>query len=112
MFFSSNSNYHETRKEHSILFCPSKQKCERTAVRETSQGIDRAEEQEEGEPEESEEVGERACDEREGSDTEREISESEKDEEEGEEEENIQRQTEKQPEVQQVDPCGSSTAGL
>ena len=35
---------------------------------------------------------------------------SEKDEEEGEEEENIQRQRVDQPEVQQVDPCGSSTA--
>ena len=71
-------------KNTASFFCPVNKK-----VRETSQGIERAEEQEEGE---SEGVGERACDEREGSDTEREISESEKDEEEGEEEENIQRQ--------------------
>ncbi len=38
------------------------------------------------------EVGERACDESEGSDTEREIPEGEEHEEEGEEEENIQGQ--------------------
>ncbi len=71
--------------------------------RETNQSIERVEEQEEGEPEESVEVGERACDESEGSDTEREIPE-------GEEEENIQGQREEQPEGQKVDPCGSSTA--
>ena len=96
-------------KNIASFFAPVNKKVKETAVRETSQGIERAEEQEEGE---SEEVGERAFDESEGSDTEREISESEKDEEEGEEEENIQRQREKQPEVQQVNPCGSSTAGL
>ncbi len=56
------------------------------------------------------EVGERACDESEGSDTEREIPEGEEHEEEGEEEENIQGQREEQPEGQKVDPCGSSTA--
>lgn len=71
--------------------------------RETNQSIERVEEQEEGEPEQSVEVGERACDESEGSDTEREIPE-------GEEEENIQGQREEQPEGQKVDPCGSSTA--
>ncbi len=60
--------------------------------RETNQSIERVEEQEEGEPEESVEVGERACDESEGSDTEREIPEGEEHEEEGEEEENIQGQ--------------------
>ncbi len=72
--------------------------------RETNQSIERVEEQEEGEPEESVEVGERACDESEGSDTEREIPEGE------EHEENIQGQREEQPEGQKVDPCGSSTA--
>ncbi len=75
--------------------------------RETNQSIERVEEQEEGE---SVEVGERACDESEGSDTEREIPEGEEHEEEGEEEENIQGQREEQPEGQKVDPCGSSTA--
>ncbi len=45
--------------------------------RETNQSIERVEEQEEGEPEESVEVGERACDESEGSDTEREIPKGE-----------------------------------
>lgn len=30
-FFSSNSSYHETRKGHSVLFCPSKQKSERNS---------------------------------------------------------------------------------
>ncbi len=60
--------------------------------RETNQSIERVEEQEEGAPEESVEVGERACDESEGSDTEREIPEGEEHEEEGEEEENIQGQ--------------------
>ncbi len=78
--------------------------------RETNQSIERVEEQEEGEPEESVEVGERACDESEGSDTEREIPKGEEHEEEGEEEENIQGQREEQPEGQKVDPCGSSTA--
>jgi len=75
-------------------------------VRETNQGIERVEEQEEGVPEKSVEVGERACDESEGSD----ILEGEKDEEEGEKEENIQGHREEQPERQKVDPCGSSTA--
>ncbi len=49
------------------------------------------------------EVGERGCDESEGSDTEREIPEGEEHEEEGEEEENIQGQREEQPEGQKVD---------
>ena len=106
------------------FFVPVNKKVRETAVRETNQGIERAEEQEEGEPEESVEVGERACDESEGSDTEREIPEGKEDDEEGEEHEeegeeheeegeehgNIQGQREKQPEGQQVDPCGSSTA--
>ena len=97
-------------KKIASFFAPLNKKVKETAVIETSHGIKRAEEQEEGEPEESEEVGEKSCDETECSDTEREFSRSEKDEEEGEEEENIQRQREKQPEVQQVVPCGSSTA--
>ncbi len=71
--------------------------------RETNQSIERVEEQEEVEPEESVEVGERACDESEGSDTEREIPEGEEHEEEGEGEENIQGQREEQPEGQKVD---------
>ena len=49
------------------------------------------------------EVGEKAGDESEGTDTERDIPE-------GEEEENIQGQKEEQPEGQQVDSCGSSDA--
>ena len=69
------------------FFAPVNKKVKETAVRETNQGIERAEEQEEGEPEESVEVGERACDESEGSDTEREIPEGEEEEEEGEEHE-------------------------
>ena len=69
------------------FFVPVNKKVRETAVRETNQGIERAEEQEEGEPEESVEVGERACDESEGSDTEREIPEGEEEEEEGEEHE-------------------------
>ena len=48
-------------------------------------------------------VGERAGDQTEGTDTERDTPE-------GEEEENIQGQRGEQPEEQQVDPCGSSTA--
>ncbi|XP_032369769.1 bromo and FHA domain-containing protein DDB_G0267958 [Etheostoma spectabile] len=65
-----------------------------------------------------------ACDDSEASDTERDIPEGEEDEEEGEEdeeegeedeeegekEENIQGQRKEQPEGQQVDPCGLSTA--
>lgn len=58
---------------------------------------------EKGEPEELVEVGENAGDESEGADTERDTPE-------GEEEENIQGQREEQPEEQQVDSCGSSTA--
>ena len=49
------------------------------------------------------EVGEKAGDESEGTDTERDTPE-------GEEEENIQGQREEQSEEQQVDPCGSRTA--
>ena len=64
-------------------------------MRETCQGIVRAEE--------LVEVGEKAGDDSEGTDTERDTPE-------GEEEENIQR--EEQPEEQQVDPCGSPTAPL
>nr|XP_055057091.1 uncharacterized protein LOC129441456 [Misgurnus anguillicaudatus] len=92
--------------------------------RETNQGIERVEEQEEGESDESVEVEERACDKREGSDTEREIPESEEHKEENEEhkkegeeheevdekEENIQGQREEQPEGQKVVICGSTTA--
>ena len=64
-------------------------------VRETYQGIERAEE--------LMGVGERAGDESEGIDTERDTPE-------GEDEKNIQGQRDEQPEEQQVDPCGSSTA--
>ena len=46
-------------KNIASFFAPVNKKVKETAVRETSQGIERAEEQEEGE---SEEVGERACD--------------------------------------------------
>ena len=93
-------------------------------MRETYQGIERAEELEEGEPEELVEDGEKAGDESEGIDTERDIPEGEEgeegeEEEEGEEgeegedeEENIQGQREEQPDRQQVDPCGSSNAPL
>lgn len=90
-----------------------------TAVRESNQGFERAEEQDEGqlELEESLEIRERACDESVGSHTEGEIPEGEEDEEEGEEHEDnreeeisLQRQREEQPAGQQVDPCGSSTA--
>jgi hypothetical protein len=55
------------------FFAPVKKKGRETVMRETSQGIERAEKQEGGEPEESGEVWDRAGDE--GSDTERKIPE-------------------------------------
>ena len=61
-------------KDITSFFAPVNKKVIETAVRESNQGIERAEEQDEGEPEESVEI---ACDESEGSDTEREIPDGE-----------------------------------
>ena len=66
-------------------------------MRETCQGIER----DEG----LVEVGEKAGDESEGSDTQRDTPE-------GEKEENLQGLREEQSEGQQADPCGSHTAPL
>ena len=79
-------------------------------MRETNEGVERVEEQEEGELEESGEVGERACDESGGSDTEREIPEGEEEEEEEEGEDRRKKTYRDRERGQQVDPCGSSTA--
>lgn len=57
-------------KDITSFFAPVSKK-----VRESNQGIERAEEQDERELEELVEIWERACDESEGSDTEREIPE-------------------------------------
>ena len=65
------------------FFVPVNKKVRETAVRETNQGIERAEEQEEGEPEESVEVGERACDEEGGPEESVEVGERACDESEG-----------------------------
>ena len=63
---STSRSYHEMRRDIAAFIAPVTKK-----VRETCQGIERAEEQEEGEPEELVEDGEKSGDESEGTGTER-----------------------------------------